>query len=323
MGLSPALVAIQSSPIAHLLAIPPSPNHTESIASYWAQQASEVRPAGILRPWTASDVSRALKILPQTNLDNGFNTPFAIRSGGHSTYAGASNLDGGLILDLRDLRSLKVVQVEDGSGFAVRVGTGARWGDVYGYLDSMQLMVPGGRVASVGVGGLTLGGGLSYFAGKEGFVCDNVLEFQVVLADGSIVSASSAEREDLWRALKGGGNNFGVVTRLTMRVFRGSSIWGGLVISDFSTMQDQIEEFHRVIEPDVFESAAGVMVAAAYNGEFGKVSYNSFKYTEEVERPGFLEGFMGIGGVLKSTMRTGSLKEMVEEEGHSSTSGLR
>jgi hypothetical protein len=115
---------------------------------------------------------------------------------------------------------------------SARVGAGNRWSDVYSRLDPYNVTVVGGRVASVGVGGLLLGGGISYFSGLYGFACDNVLNYEVVLADGSIVNANagSPQYADLFRALQGGTNNFGVVTRFDLRAYPYQGVNGGLVV---------------------------------------------------------------------------------------------
>ena len=108
-----------------------------------------------------------------------------------------------------------------------------------------------------------------------------------------------------------------------MNVFPDRPIWGGVIISNISTMQKQLEEFNRIIDPKTFDEAAAVIVAAGYNHQIGKLSYNSLKYTETIKNPPFLEGFMEMDGAMKNTMRLSTLKELVTEEGHTSTRGFR
>lgn len=112
---------------------------------------------------------------------------------------------------------------------SVNIGPGNRWQDVYSKLDSQFLGTSGGRVSTVGVGGLVTGGGISFFSRERGLVCDNVIEFEVVLSDGSIVLANNSTNSDLWRALKGGSGNFGIVTRIKMKTFELGNIWGGII----------------------------------------------------------------------------------------------
>jgi FAD/FMN-containing dehydrogenase len=93
------------------------------------------------------------------------------------------------------------------------------------------LGITGGRVSTVGVAGLTLGGGASFHSGRRGFACDDMLNYEVVLADGSVVNANKDENPRLWKALKGGGSNFGIVTRFDMAAFPAGDIYGGIALS--------------------------------------------------------------------------------------------
>lgn len=104
----------------------------------------------------------------------------------------------------------------------------ARWLGVYRYLDPLGVTVTGGRLGPVGVGGLVLGGGFSFYLYEKGLVCDNVRNFEVVLASGEIVNANANENADLWIVLRGGRSNFGIVTRIDLEAFPRSPIWGGV-----------------------------------------------------------------------------------------------
>ena len=130
--------------------------YRESIQSYWSAQEADVHPSCVVQPRSASELSAAVKVLAQANLDSKFgaDSQFAVRSGGHQTWAGSANIKDGVTLDLRNLSGIAVS--EDNK--TVTVGTGSRWGDVYSYLQPMGLSVPGGRVPEPGVVGLTLGG---------------------------------------------------------------------------------------------------------------------------------------------------------------------
>ncbi|KAK4107070.1 FAD-binding domain-containing protein [Canariomyces notabilis] len=151
--------------------------------------------------------------------------PFAIRSGGHSPNRGDASIDdAGVLLSLHRLNHITY----DAGTKLASTGPGARWDEVYTELDKYNVTVVGGRVMSVGVGGLALGGGLSYLSDVHGLVCDNIVSYEVVLADGEVVEASETTHSDLFWALKGGGNNFGVVTRLVMQTFPAPQAWGGL-----------------------------------------------------------------------------------------------
>ena len=104
------------------------------------------------------------------------------------------------------------------------IRTGARWGDVYAELQEYEVGVTGGRQSPVGVGGLTLGGGVGWTTPRTGFACDNVVNYEVVLVSGEIVNANASCHADLWRALKGGSSNFGIVTKFDMDTFPANNI---------------------------------------------------------------------------------------------------
>jgi FAD/FMN-containing dehydrogenase len=197
--------------------LPSSPEYATRISSYWSN-AAKLKPACILQPRSAAEVSNAIKALVVAD------QKFAIRSGGHTQYAGANNIDGGVTVDLEHLNWTRFDEKTE----TVDIGPGGRWKDVYGTLREHRRVVAGGRDGNVGVAGLLLGGGKTFFVGKRGFACDDVVSYEVVLADGSIITATSERHEDLFRALKGGSNNFGLVTNFKMRAIECDAIWAGL-----------------------------------------------------------------------------------------------
>src|SRR5262245_23512536 len=159
------------------------------------------RPLMIARCADVADVITAVNF----GRDNGL--LLAIRGGGHNG-PGLASVDDGLVVDLSMMKGVRV----DPKTRTVRVGPGCTSGDVDHATHPFGLAVPFGIVSTTGVGGLTLGGGMGYLSRKYGLTIDNLLEADVVLADGSFVTASKAENEDLLWALRGGGGNFGVVT---------------------------------------------------------------------------------------------------------------
>ncbi|TID13183.1 oxidoreductase FAD-binding protein [Venturia nashicola] len=196
-------------------------------ASYWADQAGAVSPSCFLQPANGGDVSVAVKILTQPQFRDLPACRFAVRSGGHTGWAGASSIEGGVTIDLSNMKEVLV----SADKRMVTLGPGNRWGEVYPQLEDQGVAVSGGRWGNVGVGGLLTGGGLSFFQGTEGLACDGVLNHEVVLADGTIVNANPQENADLHRALKGGSNNFGIVTRFYVKAFPHTDIWGGRIVA--------------------------------------------------------------------------------------------
>ncbi|PQE17815.1 6-hydroxy-D-nicotine oxidase protein [Rutstroemia sp. NJR-2017a BVV2] len=147
---------------------------------------------------------------------------FAVRSGGHSPNPGFASVDKtGVLLDLSPLNQISLSSDKT----TALVGTGARWIDVYTTLETEHLTVVGGRVSDVGVGGLILGGGMSHFSNFWGMPADNVKNFKVVLADSTIVNANAHTNADLFKALKGGGPNFGIVTEFELYTYPNYQVW--------------------------------------------------------------------------------------------------
>jgi FAD/FMN-containing dehydrogenase len=116
------------------------------------------------------------------------------------------------------------------------VGPGARWGEVYREVEQFSRVVAGGCVGTVGVGGLTLGGGISSFSPRYSWTCDTVKDFEVVLANGTVTNADERENPDLLHTLRGGSNNFGVVTCIDFHIYEQGNLWGGNVNYDIDTI---------------------------------------------------------------------------------------
>ncbi|KAI8170293.1 hypothetical protein K4K49_004978 [Colletotrichum sp. SAR 10_70] len=184
---------------------------------FWDQKQQLAGQICRVEPSTPEDVAKALNIVI-TNA-----CPFAIKGGGHSREVNDSNAPGGVTIDT--VRMRKVVPDEDDKT-VVTLGAGHNLGSTLTALSSLNLSFPVGRVSSIGLGGFLLGGGQGDLGGKLGFAMDNVLEYEIVLANGTITTACPTTNPDLYWALRGGGgNNFGIVTAFTLRAVPETPIW--------------------------------------------------------------------------------------------------
>jgi hypothetical protein len=178
------------------------------------------RPTLIVRCTDVADVIAVVNFARDNAIE------LAIRCGGHNV-AGFGTVDDGIVLDLSPMKGIRI----DPEARTATVEGGCTWGDVDHATHAFGLATPGGVVTTTGVAGLTLGGGLGHLTRRCGLSIDNVLAADVVLADGSVVTASEERDEDLFWALRGGGGNFGVVTSFTFRlhpvhtVIAGPMLW--------------------------------------------------------------------------------------------------
>jgi hypothetical protein len=136
---------------------------------YWSQQQETTNATCRVAPTQSIDVACTLHVLKLVGCQ------FAVKSGGHGAFVGASNINGGVTIDLLNMNEISI----SADGKQTSYGTGNRWIDVYKKIEGQGLAVVGGRVADIGVGGLTLGGGISFFSGRYGFACDNVNNYEV------------------------------------------------------------------------------------------------------------------------------------------------
>ncbi len=187
------------------------------------------KPALIAHCANAGDVQHAVRLAREADV------PLSVRGGGHD-WAGRALCDGLVI----DLSSLRTVQVADDRSWA-RVGGGARARDLLGVTDILGLAAATGSVGSVGLAGLTLGGGYGPLTGRFGLACDNLIAAELVLADGSGITVTEQSEPELLWALRGGGGNFGVVTAMDVRLHVLPTVLSGLILYPFEAARAVLE----------------------------------------------------------------------------------
>ncbi|KAI4241491.1 MAG: hypothetical protein LQ352_007433 [Teloschistes flavicans] len=256
--------------------------YTTEAEQHWSPTAWG-HPNCIFEPTTVREVQFFVGLLAITA------SPYAIRSGGHSPFKDFASTDHGVLIAMHKMKGVEY----DAPSETVRLAMGNTWGDVYQALIPHQRIVVGGRLAPVGMALVTGGmihplscvlgqlpscpyaeenrpddcacfdtdlpsaGGLSHYSNAKGFASDNVVDFEMVLADGSLIHANATSHSDLWWAMKAGQNNFGITTHITTKAYPMGAVWGGLRVwnaSQLDAVSDAFAEYQRVGQLDTKSS---------------------------------------------------------------------
>jgi FAD/FMN-containing dehydrogenase len=191
------------------------------------------RPALIARCRGTADVVDAVTLAREAGLE------ISVRGGGHNV-AGRAVTDGGLMIDLAEMKGIQV----DSEARSIRAQGGVTWNEFNREATVHGLAVTGGAISSTGIAGLTLGGGLGWLMGMHGLAADNLLSVELVTAEGDVLHVTEDSDPDLFWALRGGGGNFGIATWLEYRLHPVAQVMGGLVAHPFEAARDMLR-FYR------------------------------------------------------------------------------
>jgi len=214
--------------------LPESKSYNESRKVYNAM--IDKRPGMIVKCVDVADVIACVNYGRENHL------LVAVRGGGHNG-GGLGICDGGMVIDMSGIKFIRV----DTSDNTVRVGGGNVWGEVDHATHPFGLAVPAGVISTTGVGGLTLGGGVGYLSRKYGLTIDNLLEADMVLADGSFVTVNASQNSDLHWAIRGGGGNFGIVTSFKFQAHPIKTVIGGPTLWPVEKTEEIMEWYHDFI----------------------------------------------------------------------------
>jgi FAD/FMN-containing dehydrogenase len=288
-----------------------------TLSKYWSLQQSHTLPACIFFPQHAQDVASVLRLSVRTRC------PFAAKSGGHVPFAGASNIAGGITIDLTGLREI-TINTEKAT---VSVGAGNKWGEVYRKLEKLDITVVGGRIADVGVGGLTLGGGISFFSNMHGWACDNIATYELVTATGDIINVTTTSHPDLYWALRGGASNFGLVTKFEIYSYprdRGL-MWVGKALHPLVMSPSLIEAFvdFGVMDNDANATVLFSFVYLQKQEQYIIVSETDYATSvPDGAHPPVFDEFFNVGNAIQATKATKTVVEVIEEHSASNPNGL-
>ncbi|PNP76509.1 hypothetical protein FNYG_09928 [Fusarium nygamai] len=272
--------------LGNKISLPDTESYNATLTSYWSKQESTFHPNCILQPDSAHDVATILKIISKHK-----DCKFSIKGHGHAPAAGFANSNGGVTIDMTTLSSISLNKKPT----IASIGAGAKWLDVYKHLNGSGVQVAGGRNGNVGVGGLLLGGGISHFTTKVGWACDRVVNFEVVFANGTLINANKKENSDLYLSLKGGGNNFGVVTRFDVETFPQGDISTTSISYDISERNKVFQAFTNLLDSSTYDPLASLVTSLLYSSTSKAWSLSaSAVYTKAVSQPKIFKGLSDV-----------------------------
>ncbi|KAK0374125.1 FAD binding domain-containing protein, partial [Colletotrichum limetticola] len=304
--------------LAGKIYFPNSTEYVERMDSYWSITAA-LDPWCVAQPSTAEDVSTIITTLAASNCT------FGVRGGGHGSFAGSNSVNDGVTIDFGFFNSTTY----NPDTKIASIGPGGHWQTVYDTLAPYGVVVTGGRAGTVGTGGFILGGGNSFHSASHGFACDQVANFEVVLADGSIVNANATSNPDLWQGLKGTGANLGLVTRFDMYAIDFPDptkpvVWGGNLIYDLESgpkVIDALVEFTENVHKDENSSS---IVYWAYLPQLGGMILNAAieNTLAEVAPPAF-DAYYAAGNITQDTTKVDLISIVANELGSGQPAGFR
>ncbi|KAI0506263.1 hypothetical protein F5B22DRAFT_639287 [Xylaria bambusicola] len=283
------------------IAFPADANYGSEMELSWSSNCW-LPAACFVRPADANGVAQVLRVVKKTG------ARFAVRGGGQNFNPGFSSVGGyGIVLDLQDLNSLYLENDK-----TLQVGAGNTWGHVFRFLDQSGLSAAGGRQNNVGVSGFLLGGGMPAFPNLHGLGADNVRNFEVVLSNATIVNANAYENADLYLALKGGGSNFGVVTRFDIATYP--------IMTETTIATFRLEGYREVLwtvvqAQEAMEKDPKIGMFLTVNPGFIAVG---LLYADAIlERPHVFESFFKLKSLIQVVVptTTGTMKSLVNAIG--------
>ncbi|RFU35316.1 hypothetical protein B7463_g1023, partial [Scytalidium lignicola] len=280
--------------------LPDTAAYNAELETYYSANAAQDAWCMVL-PVSTVDVQATVKILTKEQC------PFGIRAGGHSAWKGSNGIADGVTVDFSYMNT---TSYNPDTGI-VSIQPGARWGSVYEFIDPYNVTVVGGRTSVVGVGGFTTGGGYSFHSNSRGFACDNVVNWEIVLANGTVVNANASANPDLWKAQKGGSGNLGFVTRIDQQSVDGTQLWGGFTSYNLSETDNVFDAYIDFVE-NTPENSPDQTIIALYYDNTGFAVRSILTNNQGIANAPAFNGFLALPNI-SSTLSVGPESEIIPQ----------
>ncbi|KAI0444117.1 FAD binding domain-containing protein [Xylaria telfairii] len=285
---------------------PQTTSYVDRIKSYFSVSAA-LEPWCLVLPSTTHEVSTVIQTL------TAHQCPFGIQSGGHGLFRGANSVQNGVTIDLGNMNATTY----NAESKTASIQPGCRWKPVFETLAEYGVAVTGGRDSDVGAGGFILGGGNSFWSASHGWACDNVVNFEVVLADGRVVNANAEDHADLWAALKGGSGNFGIVTRFDMKTIEYANpqnhIYGGSLIYSPESTKEAIAALAEFVDNQSKDLANHAYTVWAYIPSIGTVIMTFVANVLNDDSTSAFDGILGVPRIASSSVRSATIGNFTDE----------
>lgn len=261
------------------------------------------KPLAVVLPTSNQDIAAVINFAKQHDV------PFSIRSGGHSGMGHSTNTDG-IVLDMQRFNEVHILDSTTG---VVRVGSGSRWGAVAQKLADSNLVISAGDTASVGVGGLTLGGGIGIMVRKYGLAIDQLIGAEIVTADGETLTVNKDKNSELFWALRGGGGNFGVVTHFDFAAHPLGQVCFGTVMYKLGDIKTLLAAWRNVTRESPREVTTTLVVMPGFGGNPPSAQMYYCYAGPEAKGNEALQPFLGIAPVISQNVKAMPYKDALQE----------
>lgn len=267
--------------------------------------SGEGSPAIIVRPKTTGDTAAAVNFAHDNSL------VLSVRGGGHHGAAFGTN-DSGMVIDLSLLDSVEVIDI---ASHHVRIGGGAKWGDVASILHQHGLALSSGDTKSVGVGGLTLGGGIGWMVRKWGLALDSLIGAEIVTANGNILHVNETENADLFWAIRGGGGNFGIVTHFEFKAHPLGDVYFATIMYDAKDAVEVLKNWRNTTKSAPEDLSSSVTLLPAFTPEMSPSIMVLACFASDDEKVALtaIEPLKNLGSKTSDAIEKKAYKDVLQE----------